>query len=187
SDVCSSDLGVWNVVPSPNTSSPQNYLSAVAAVAPNDIWAVGRSSNSLDAIQRTLVEHWDGTSWSIVPSPSPASANNALNAVVALSANNVWAVGYYNADGYHGQTLVEHWDGSAWSVVPSPNVGSSSTTNALWGVAAVSGSDIWAVGLYITSTNYYLTLVEHWDGVNWTIVPSPSPGTTNNNLVSAAA
>src|SRR5436309_3023426 len=65
--------GEWNVVPSPNISR-QNYLTGVAAVAPNDIWAVGYSSLSpYGGTERTLIEHWDGTSWSIVPSPSPAS------------------------------------------------------------------------------------------------------------------
>ena len=44
-----------------------------------------------------------------------------LFGVHALSASNVWAVGEY-FDGSIDKTLIVHWDGSAWTQVPSPNV-----------------------------------------------------------------
>src|SRR5207244_3460984 len=102
-------------------------------VSANDIWAVGYSS----------ILHWDGTSWAVVPSPNVG----ILFGVAAVSANDVWAVGYYHRSGIaQALTLVEHWDGSRWSVVPSPNV--DTTDNILFGVAAVSANDVWAVGDY---------------------------------------
>src|SRR4051794_13492246 len=85
-------------------------LGGVAAVSTNDVWAVGNAGGD------TLTEHWDGTSWSIVPSPHPGASTNELFEVVALSTNDVWAVGYYY-DGSTDATLTEHWDGTAWSVV----------------------------------------------------------------------
>jgi hypothetical protein len=157
-----------SVIPSPNSTS-YNQLNAVAVVAADDIWAVG-SGNF-----KTLIEHWDGAAWSIVPSPSPGGVYNFLNGVAAITASDVWAVGYYD-----DETLIEHWDGATWSVVPSPN--GTGQINQLTGVAAVSTNDVWAVGFSSSST---LTL--HWNGTAWNIMPSPNPGTTNNFLYGVTA
>lgn len=79
----------WTVVPSPNPSeeyNADNQLRAVAAVGPNDVWAVGMYQNEHTAIHqhRTLTEHWNGASWSIVSSPSPGHSSE-LNTVTAPS------------------------------------------------------------------------------------------------------
>src|SRR5215467_9326066 len=63
-------------VPSPNAGSGANALFGVSAIASNDVWAVGEFS-SVSAGQ-TLVEHWNGVSWSVVASPSPALDFNSL-------------------------------------------------------------------------------------------------------------
>ncbi len=58
-------VGAWNMVPSPNpTGGGQNVLNAVAGVSPSGAWAVGQGQIL------SLAEHWDGTAWSIVPSPN---------------------------------------------------------------------------------------------------------------------
>ncbi|HEY3134724.1 MAG TPA: hypothetical protein VGL29_01620, partial [Blastocatellia bacterium] len=104
--------GSWNVVPSANTGSPNNYLFGVAAIAPNDVWAVG-AYGVLGITAKQVIEHWDGTSWRRAASPSLATPNE-LVAVSAFAANDVWAVGGYNSG---GQALIEHWNGSTWNVV----------------------------------------------------------------------
>ena len=174
----------WSVVSSPNAGGGSNFLFGVAAVSSSDIWAVG-TYPTLN--QQTLIEHWDGTSWSVVPSPNVASVDNYLYSVVAVSATDIWAVGISVNSSQLGpdQTLIEHWDGTSWSIVPSPNVGT--LDNRLNGVAAVSASDIWAVGNYFNSNFYYKTLIEHWDGTSWSVVSSPNPGANNNNLSGVAA
>jgi hypothetical protein len=80
----------WSVVPSPNVGTQPNELFGVAAVSASDIWAVGFSEPN-PSVFRTLTLHWDGTSWSIVTSPSPV--NDTLRAVAAVSTSDVWAVG----------------------------------------------------------------------------------------------
>src|SRR5262249_17863386 len=113
--------------------------------------------------------HWDGTNWSIVPSPSPGTQGlNSLAGVAANSTNDVWAVGNSTSTGY-SSTLIEHWDGSAWSVVSSPNM--QGTNNALNGVVALGTNKVWAVGY--SGSGFFSTLTEHWAGAGWTIVPSP--------------
>ena len=73
--------------------------------------------------------------------------------MAAVSASDVWAAGY-TFNGSSIQTLVEHWNGTSWQVVKSPNVG---TSPAFSGVAAVSANDVWSVG-YADSN----TLIEHY-------------------------
>jgi len=86
--------------------------------------------------------------WSVVDSPNVGSSSNELSGVAAVSASNSWAVGDYLPSGSTSLTLIEHWNGTSWSVVASPNhVGSIG--NVLSGVARVPGSsNIWAVGFY---------------------------------------
>ncbi len=167
---------VWSVVSSPNVGTNTNELNAVAAVSANDVWAVGLYNNG--SANQTLVEHWDGTAWSVISSPNLGTSQNVYG-VAAVSANDVWAVGsYYDNNVGRSQPLAEHWDGSAWSVVPSPN----GYVSVLYGVAAVSANDVWAVGFYRNGSGTYQTLMEHWNGIAWSVVASPNVGTYYNGL-----
>jgi hypothetical protein len=78
----------WTQASTPNaTSVSDNILYGVAAT-PGGAWAVG---NYLDANgnAQTLIEQWNGTTWSVVTSPSPGSGGNILGGVAAVSANDV--------------------------------------------------------------------------------------------------
>jgi erythromycin esterase-like protein len=154
----------WKVQPSPNLDGAA--LSAVVAVSASDAWAVGSYDNGSGEPQ-TLVEHWNGKAWKVQPSPDPGGSTqlNALSGVAAASASDAWAVGNYNKGG-NGRTLVEHWNGKAWTVQPSPDPGGSTHFNGLSGVAAVSTSDAWAVGSYYNGTKDK-TLVARWNGKAW--------------------
>ena len=114
------------------------------------------------------------TRWSIVPSPNEEGAN-WLAAVDARTGNDAWAVGYYIGDEGLYETLSAHWDGSAWTLVETPNAGE--TGDWLYGVTAVSRSDVWAVGTTAGPADTYTssTLIEHWNGSAWSVVPSPNP------------
>jgi hypothetical protein len=161
----------WEVVASPNAGRQANSLSSVAAVTDNDVWAVGWAFNQSLFAYRTLIEHWNGTRWSLVRSPNATNGYNLVNGVAVVAANDVWAVGQA-ANGSTYSTLVEHWNGVAWSIVPSPNVASNS--NVLEAISVVSANDIWAVG-YSQDTNFNnFTLTLHWNGATWSIVSSPS-------------
>src|SRR5207249_1483611 len=121
----------------------------------------------------------------IVPSPNPTGAYlNALNGVSAIASDDVWMVGNYVDHSASSGTLIEHWDGNQLSIVPSPNVGPAS--NHLSAVAASSANDVWAVGYYCCEGRGAITLTEHWDGVQWSIVPSPNTSTNNNYLTGIA-
>ena len=164
----------WKRQPSPSPGSSNNTLSGVAATSASNAWAVGQdSNNAASSVFQTLAEHWNGTAWTRVPSPSPGTGNNDLIGVAATSASDAWAVGLYDSGpGTPFQTLAEHWNGTAWTRVPTPNPGGG----ILKSVAATSASNAWAVGSYSSGAGGSLTLIEHWNGTTWTQVPSPSPG-----------
>src|SRR5438552_13620897 len=115
---------MWRVVTSPNPGSSEDFSLGVAAVAPNDVWAVGIYTDN--PIGRTLTMHWNGTAWTHIPSPNVGTADGFAGAA-AISSNDVCAVGNTNTATVYAQTLTEHCDGTHWSVIPSPNRGPSDT------------------------------------------------------------
>jgi hypothetical protein len=151
----------------PGGSVNNNSIWGVAVLSPCNAWAVGDYDPG-----QTLVVHWDGASWTQVPSPDPATPSR-LFGVHALSASNVWAVGEY-FDGSIYKTLIVHWNGSAWTKVPSPDV-SGATQNVLKAVRGSSATNVWAVGYFVNSNNVDQTLILHWNGSAWKLVPSPDP------------
>jgi hypothetical protein len=173
----------WTQLPSPNPGGLSDVLSGVAAISASDAWAVGYYYNG--TALRTLILHWDGTSWTQVSSPNTGT-DNVLSSVSAASASNAWAVGYYN-NGTARQTLTEHWNGSYWKRVASPNPGGTSHDNILNKVASTSATNAWAVGTYNNGTAPQ-TLTEHWNGSYWKRVASPDPGgTSRDNTLNGVA
>jgi hypothetical protein len=182
--------GSWGFVPSPSPSSEFSRLLAVAAVTPSDVWAVGEydaAAGGFDVALQTAAVHWDGAAWTVVPTPDPGPSGNSLQGVAAVSATDVWAVGYSSTFGTP-QALVEHWDGSRWRTAPAPVVTGGAQLAA---VAAVGADDVWAVGLQAVGAPGPATgtLVMHWDGAAWDVVPSPNVGDRSNvlNAVAVAA
>ena len=169
----------WIVMPSPDKGNNGSYLQSLTLDGCCGLWAVGYYIDD-NLVNQTLVEHWDGQSWTIVPSPNRGTDGSQLNGVTTVSnQTSAWAVGY-SGQGNGVQTLIERWNGSAWTIVDSPNPGTSG--NYLQAIAEVrTNGDLWAVGYYYES-GHPRTLIERWDGSNWDVVPSPNVGTIGNSL-----
>ena len=105
----------WTVQPSPDPggSTQSNGLSGVAAMSASDAWAVGNYNKG--TVRKMLVEHWNGKTWKVQPSPSPSGSGTypSLSGVAVVSASDVWAVGSYSK-GSNEKTWVERWNGKAW-------------------------------------------------------------------------
>ena len=176
----------WTIVPTPTlTGGSKSTLNGVVDFSPTNAWAVGRGRNGA-----ALAERWNGSTWSVVSVPTPAgSSSSQLSGISAVSPSNIWAVGSATTvvgTTVVGRTLVEHWNGTAWSIVTSRN---ATNSNLLTGVAAVAANDVWAVGYTITpdgSNQPDKTLLEHWNGSAWSVVASPSPA-SNDTLSGVAA
>ena len=176
------DGNTWNIVQSPNLLKDiQSVLHSVSGKSANDVWAVGSSHNG-SLPSRTLIEHWDGTQWSIVSSPSPDTQFNELRGVAAISATDVWAVGFRGGTKTETpiETLILHWDGGRWTQVPSPNVPSGA--NQLFGITAIAANDIWAIG---TAGGAPLAL--RWNGSVWSIVPVERNGGLSTEKLTAVS
>ena len=155
----------WDIVNSPNPRGDiLSQLFSVSAASANDVWAVGSTHNGT-LPSRTLIQHWDGAQWRIVSSPSPDKQFNELRGVAAISANEVWAVGYRGGTKTETpiETFILHWNGSAWSQVASPNIPGGA--NQLFGITAIATNDIWAVGSAAGAP-----LAMHWNGSTWNVV-----------------
>src|SRR5438046_1936522 len=114
---------LWTRVPSPNIGTLANALASVSALSSSEAWAVGVRQTDSSGDFATLAEHWDGTAWTVQTSPN-TGLTDRLSSVVELATDNAWAVGnFFNLSTLAYQTLIEHWGGSAWTIVPSPNVG----------------------------------------------------------------
>ena len=103
----------WSRVNSPNPGV-MSLLDGVSARSRTDAWAVGLSwANGVRT--NSLILHWNGTAWSKAKSPSPGDTN-PLFGVSARSGTDAWAAGtYYNDDRFSDETLILHWNGTAWS------------------------------------------------------------------------
>jgi Purple acid Phosphatase, N-terminal domain len=192
-DVVPPVSGTWQRDVTPNVGEPAEFeqeLLGIAAESENAVWAVGwaREPGGPLYVKRPLIELFDGGAWRIVSSPYPPNdTQTELHSVSVASANDAWAVGYTHDGTFPSRTLIQHWDGTQWTIVPSPSPGDQ--VNALLGVAALSASDVWAVGYWIgshTEANID-TLILHWDGVGWTQVPSPNIAGVANQLAGITA
>jgi hypothetical protein len=183
----------WTVT---TLSLGDTFVNKLSAISTNDIWAVGYTVGQANT---PFAAHWDGTSWSQVTVPK-AGIGSTLLSVAAVATNNVWAVGNATLNpiftnklktvSYNPvQTLIEHWDGAHWSVVPSPNVGPLGVyqANHLYAITALSATDLWAAGSFTLpdGSNRQLSLALHGNGTSWTLAPVPNVGL--NNLLHGAA
>jgi hypothetical protein len=137
-----------------------------------DIWAVG-----------SKIIHWDGRRWSIVPSPD--ASGGFLSDVAAVSATNVWAVGWsYVGTGtsLRSQSRIEHWNGSFWSITPSPKTSGT----GLSGITTISANNIWAVGSGVT-LGYKTSLILHWNGRTWNTLANSGSAAKSSSLCDITA
>jgi hypothetical protein len=146
---------------------------SVAAVSANDVWAVGTRGH-----RRTLIEHWNGSRWSVVSSPNVSGKrkHNHLVGVDAVSSSAALAVGYtIYPPGVSDRPLGMRRNGAAWSIVSTAHPPGSPTPDTyLQDVAMISAGDALAVGFDFNATGAH-PLSEHWNGSRWNLVNVPTP------------
>jgi hypothetical protein len=185
--------------PVPLAGAAQGFLYGADFLSPARGWAVGFSCapNCARGPEDTLIERWNGSTWTRVPSPD-LSPIEGLTSVSAVSATDAWAAGTYYAPRSLQvfRTLLLHWNGTRWSRVasPDPSPDASSGLNILAGVTATSARNAWAAG-YSCAGHCGpgfppgRALILHWNGIKWSRAASPSPLTstlTGVTSVSAA-
>jgi alpha-tubulin suppressor-like RCC1 family protein len=160
--------GTWTQVPVPQPAGQQASLAGVDDLTPDNAWAVGTSGGL------TLIEHWNGKRWSIVPSPNPATGtagdSDTLTSISGTGPGNLWAAGWDLNEAINTiQLLFEHWNGTTWTAATSPTPTGSAQFAS--GITAISPGNVWAVGT--DRSDGVKTLSAHWNGTAWSIVPPP--------------
>lgn len=165
----------WTMIDAPDGSPfGTNVFQSLSVVGPDDVWGVGYQDITGGFDLQPLIEHWDGTSWTVVPGAGPLpGTDNSLYAVAGAASDDVWAVGIYGAN--IATPLIEHWNGTAWTQTTLSGLANS---NELFDVAARSSTDVWAVGKSF-KTGPAKPFTEHWSGATWKNEPSPNPGNAN--------
>jgi hypothetical protein len=166
----------WRPVQAPPVPNFQYNLSAVDVVSARDVWAVGNgmASPSPDFATTPVIAHYDGTAWSLVPTPAPRSSDpDVLTDVDMISATEGWAVGWRGASAPKPlQPLIMRWHNGRWVRVSLSHIGGGNAM--LQRVYARAGNDVWAVGSEGDSA-----LVMHFDGVRWRRIGVPRGGVAN--------
>lgn len=175
----------WAIAVSPNEGSDSNFLSSVSCTSAMSCAAIGQYVDG-SLVLKTLAVMWDGASWTIVPTPNnnPGIDPNRLVSVSCVSPTSCFAIG---STGFGGiETLAMTWDGTAWTILLSPN---PAAENYLESVSCVSSTECVAVGVGIDNTNVGSSLVLTWNGTMWTEISVANVGTEDDMLsgVSCAA
>jgi hypothetical protein len=158
----------WSVSSSPN-GGLENYLLSVSCVSASSCKAVGDYYSNTTDSSLTLIESWNGRTWSITPSPNVGTSGDQLNGVACVSATSCKAVG-----SAPDRTLIESWNGHTWSVSSSPNK-SGTIDDELSSVSCVSATSCKAAGdYYENDINDWRTLIESWNGHTWSRSSSPN-------------
>src|SRR5262245_3337683 len=165
----------WRTAPTPPLAGT-GLLTGVSCVSESFCFAVGSRLRRL--VSHTLVERWDGRSWTVVPTSEPDDRRSTLAGVSCASRSFCVAVGSHFTDA-GGHALIEAWNGRAWHVVGS---GDPSLTNVLSSVACSSPRFCVAVGT--TRGSRPRPFAETWRGNGWTVTPVPGyPGPTSLSSV----
>jgi PKD repeat protein len=177
------DGSSWSVMDTPNPPGldegwQHNWyavLTDVSCVSASDCLAVGRYRDSGEAL-KPLAEHWDGSQWTLLSVAVPGgAAAAALEGVSCAAATTCVAVGYLEDASGVVKPLAEGWDGSAWTVEPTPSPSGSPPASWLEGVSCSAPTACTAVGIYETSAQVEKTLAERWDGAAWTLQATKNP------------
>jgi len=189
SAIPASAVTVWRVQQVPVPANASVNLQVVSCPATGVCFAVGYSTQVGTTIESTLAERWSGGRWAILATPSPGPGPvDQLTRLSCLSATDCMAIGVISTQTAANSTLVEHWDGTSWTVLPGPKpVGT--TVAGLTAVSCVSTTSCTAVGLYATSGNrpHELPVAEHWNGANWTVQHVPLPAGVTTGSLSAVS
>ena len=227
----------WSLTPSPRGTSESQLVQA-SCPSTSSCFAVGHELPGNSAGDHTLVERWNGTTWSTMTSPNPSGADSStLDGVSCASSTNCDAVGYFDVSSTE-KTLAEHWSGTTWAIAPTPNPSGALVQQVERGVVsehdellrrsaartserrarrswstgtvrpgrssqprtrAARSTPSWtafraatttscnAVGEYFLSDSTAKTLVEHWNGTTWSIVTSPNPTGATNPVLSSVS
>ena len=163
--------------PAHSAAATAGELHGVWCTSAADCVAVGDHFSQAHGIGEALIERWNGSTWSVVPSPAPVHFPNSgaeLDGVTCVSATDCLAVGWhlFSHSELRELPFAVRWNGSKWLAEQPARPGgvSRSTFEAV----SCPGAACVAVGNDVTAGTV-VSLAEGWSGTKWTVEPTPSP------------
>jgi hypothetical protein len=153
----------------PQEYSPGDTFVDVAAVGPDDAWAVGASGYNLGAFGRPVLRHWHDGQWLNPKIPGWFNGSkvggwvNALQAVGGSSPSDVWAIGPYYLVNETALRAV-HWNGTTWTRSTLP-FDAGALAPQITSVLSFGSSDAWALGCYCEASQE--PYIAHFNGKHW--------------------
>jgi len=167
-------------------SGALHAVSCSSETACTAVGAEGTSSGEHAVIaSATLAEAWNGSAWAVQPTPNPPGAtHDHLEAVSCTAPSECTATGWYEQGNGQRFTLAERWDGSAWTIQPTPSPGEGEATS-LTGVSCTSPSSCTASGFYYQPghTGQIIPLIAQWDGSAWTLTAVAQPSANGEAIL----
>lgn len=172
----------WSQSPTLDIEGPPTttFLEGIdGLIDSEEIWVVGWSRRPRE-VAKTLVQRWNGSSWSIVPSPNPSATGNYLEAVAVVSATEAWAVGSSHSQSIDEAPLALRWDGFTWQPVQLPPLAFCLRQIVLSSVTARPTGRVLATGYCRVASGGHQSFVLRWHGTRWSVVVGPKnlPGST---------
>jgi hypothetical protein len=162
----------WSAVSAPSVAA-YSALETVSCAQAASCWAAGFWELASGSRFGTLTEHWNGTAWSTVATPTSGASSSNLSGSSCSAASACMTVGW----GPKG-ALAQRWNGTAWSVslMGGPDIGLS-------GASCSGGRACMAVGDQTTGPQRQVNIAERWNGQTWSALPVPNLASwTVNNL-----
>ena len=179
----------WTIQPMPNPPGAKNsILAGLSCAGPRWCTAVGYSFTAR-SVQTALAEAWNGRTWTIQPTPPPAGNGGAgLDSVSCMSPDSCMAVGAFAKPGLSAQSqpLAEYWNGSTWSIVPTPNP-QAENGSSLVGISCTAASACTAGGDYDYADIAQSIFALRWNGTKWVMQRQPTPIGPNFNSDNAVS
>ncbi len=166
--------------------SGSGVSSEVVALAVNgtDLYATGQFPSGSGGYPANYVAKWNGSAWSALGSGMNiyvgGRAVSGRVSALAARGNDLYAGGVFTTAGGVPANTVAKWNGSAWSALGSGIIGAPPGPSVY--VLAVSGTDLYAGGLFNTAGGVPANNIAKWDGSAWSAL-----GSGMNDTVAALA
>jgi hypothetical protein len=145
---------------------------SVGVLSPSSVWVAGRAKLSAGGDNGSMVQFFDGSTWSIEAS-FPFSGG-FLHEVAAIASDDVWVAGDRNGGGT-GRAITYHFDGLGWTKFRTP-VPASATSLEILDLEARAPDDVWMVGTFTTEGGEERSLGYRFRGSGWQRITTPNPG-----------
>jgi hypothetical protein len=175
----------WTIEPAASPSgATATFLDGVSCTSADACTAVGYTFLRGERYSVPVAETWNGTAWTIQPTPFPAGARqSSLYGISCTAADACVAVGVSRTHGGGQVGLAEQWNGTAWSI---QDLGAAAKNAFLSGVSCPAAGHCVASG-YVTGAGNARPLALAWNGTSWRSQPVPLPAHANGGTFSAVS